>query len=98
MDKLDITKTCFVCNTSLEVSDVVEVKARGIANLHKYSLLREDGYDKILKTVESIVLHKDCRKKYIQDKYINQAIKINTESVVSNISPKKKIENFIAIF
>lgn len=90
MEQLDISTTCFICHKSLEENDVVEVKKRGLTNLHKYSLLREDGFDKILKTAESIVVHIDCRKKYIQDKYINHPINSTEKPSVSNVSPKKK--------
>lgn len=95
IEQLDISTTCLICHESLEENDV-EVKKRGLTNLH--SLLREDGFDKILKTAESIVVHIDCRKKYIQDKYINHPINSTEKPSVSNVSPKKRLRTSSPFF
>lgn len=55
---------CIICNTQLSVSETVTVTAKGIETLIDSSLKRKDGLHSKFETLPTIILHKECCKKY----------------------------------
>lgn len=68
---------CFICDSELSIeSECVSVKAKGIKNIINWSKTRLDNKWKSLVNLESVNVHKVCRKNYTKPhttrKYINE--------------------------
>lgn len=66
---------CFICENTLQGSEVIEGKKRGLETLRKSSITRNDNKIQLLEGLQSIVVHDGCRKKYIHEKYIAAAVR-----------------------
>ena len=60
---------CFCCHKTLSEGETVKVED-GIHNLRRVSKIRNDGNFEMLKEVNTILVHKICRREYIKEKNI----------------------------
>lgn len=68
------TSRCVICEKSLSEGETVQVQ-KGLMNLVRVSKLREDGKHNHFESVEEIVVHKLCRREYIKDQNVKNALK-----------------------
>lgn len=81
---------CFICRENLDGGQTVTVTS-GIDRLISVSNQREDGHEQFLKDLQSLIVHRACRKKYIDTsngklKYPNLTPK-RTHPLAANFSP-----------
>lgn len=67
-------QNCFICEKTLSNSETVCV-TKGLFNLIKVSKARKDGNHVQLGTVDSITVHKLCRREYIKERNIKRCVK-----------------------
>lgn len=61
---------CFWCHKTLSEGETVKVKD-GIHNLRRFSKIRNDGNFEMLQKVDTVEVHKICRREYIYDNRTN---------------------------
>lgn len=64
---------CFCCHKTLSEGETVKVKD-GIHNLRRVSKIRNDGNFEMLQKVDTIEVHKICRREYIKEKNISRDV------------------------
>ena len=69
---------CILCSKKLSDGETVEVR-RGLQTIVKSSIRRKDGICNIIRDLESITVHSDCRKSYTRESSI---LANNTQSPV----------------
>lgn len=84
---------CFCCQKTLSEGETVKVKD-GIHNLRRVSKIRNDGNFKMLKEVNTIQVHKICRREYIKEKNIARDEKKKRERLQETKQTMRSEEKF----
>lgn len=67
--------TCFICDKGFTEGNGVIVKRKGILTFLKSSYIRKDGKADVIKNLESVKVHEECRKRYARiDRIIHKTL------------------------
>ena len=93
------TPICSICGLSLDNSEVVTVGEKGIQGLVKASQERGDARWRAEEGIQSIVLHKECRRVYTHPSSIARDRKLASSAVSPTLLPtttaKSKLRNSV---
>lgn len=74
MEDLNYEEYCFICNKKLDSAEFLQV-TRGMETLKRASAERNDGFLDILKNLDSIKAHTECRRLYTNPSRIKSYLK-----------------------
>lgn len=80
--------TCFICDKGFTEDNGVIVKRKGILTFLKSSSIRKDGKADVIKNLESVKVHEECRKRYARIDRINPQDTFDQPPVRSPVKTK----------
>lgn len=85
--------TCFICDEGFTEGNGVIVKRRGIITFLNSSFIRKDDKADVIKNLESVKVHEECRKGYSRIDRINPQDTLGQSTVRSPVKNKLRSTN-----